>query len=123
MDRTHLDERSDEAVSAPPPYPGAESAYSPERADDIAALLKAAADPTRLRLLHAIATAPGGQAYVQDLVATLEISQPTASHHLRKLLDAGLLERRREGKRSWYSLSTNHGSALRDLLGLSDPST
>ncbi|MEU0492092.1 metalloregulator ArsR/SmtB family transcription factor [Nocardiopsis sp. NPDC006139] len=122
MDRTHLDEREDGTASEAAPASGTDEAYSPQRADGIAALLKAAADPTRLRLLHALATADGGGMYVQDLADLLQVGQPTASHHLRKLFDAGLVERRKEGKRSWYSLAPGRAPALHSLLGLADPS-
>ncbi|MCK9871313.1 metalloregulator ArsR/SmtB family transcription factor [Nocardiopsis dassonvillei] len=122
MDGTHLDERGNRSASGGTSGSGPEPAYSPQGADDIATLLKAAADPTRLRLLHALATADGGGMYVQDLADLLQIGQPTTSHHLRKLFDADLVERRKEGKRSWYSLAPGRATGLRSLLGLTDPS-
>ncbi len=68
---------------------------SAEQAAEIAKILKAVADPARLRLLSIIAAHEGAEACVCDLTEPLDLSQPTVSHHLKVLVDAGLLEVRR----------------------------
>lgn len=73
---------------------------SGERADQVSALLKALADPVRLRLYTRIATAPD-QTCVCDL-GDFGVSQPTVSHHLRKLREAGLIESERRGTWVYY---------------------
>ncbi|MCA0437090.1 MAG: metalloregulator ArsR/SmtB family transcription factor [Austwickia sp.] len=72
-----------------------------------AATLKALADPVRLRLLHYLAATPGGTACACTLPDALGISQPTMSHHLAKLVDAGLLTRERRGRWAHYSVATD----------------
>src|SRR3712207_2258136 len=66
---------------------------SAEQARDLAGTLKAIADPARLRLLSMISAHVDGEACVCDLTAPLGLSQPTVSHHLKVLLDAGLVTR------------------------------
>jgi ArsR family transcriptional regulator len=73
-------------------------------AEDLAVLLKAVADPVRLQLLSIIRAADGQQACVCDLTDAVGLSQPTVSHHLRVLTEAGLLMRERRGSWAWYSL-------------------
>ena len=73
-------------------------------ADDLALTMKAIADPTRLRLLSFIATSPGAEACVCDLTAPVGLSQPTVSHHLRILTDAGFLEREKRGTWAYFRL-------------------
>jgi len=74
-------------------------------AESLAAVLKALAEPTRLRLVSLIAAhGAGGQACVCDLTDPVGLSQPTVSHHLKVLVDAGLLEREQRGKWAYYSL-------------------
>jgi ArsR family transcriptional regulator, arsenate/arsenite/antimonite-responsive transcriptional repressor len=73
-------------------------------AEDLAKLLKAVADPVRLQLLALVRSADGGEACVCDLTAPVGLSQPTVSHHLKVLTDAGLLSRERRGTWAWYSL-------------------
>ena len=73
-------------------------------AEDLARLLKAVADPVRLQLLALIRSADSGEACVCDLTAPVGLSQPTVSHHLKVLTDAGLLGRERRGTWVWYSL-------------------
>jgi ArsR family transcriptional regulator len=68
----------------------------------LAALLKAVADPTRLRLLSLIYAHEGGEACVCDLTAPLGLTQPTISHHLRVLVDAGLVTRDKRGVWAYY---------------------
>jgi ArsR family transcriptional regulator len=67
-----------------------------------ATLFKALADPARVRIVNMLATAEG-DVCVCDLTPALGLAQPTVSHHLRKLADAGLLRRRQQGTRAVYS--------------------
>ena len=76
---------------------------SDAEAQATAALFKALADPARVRIVNMLAAADDGVC-VCDLIPHLGLSQPTVSHHLRKLADAGLLQRRREGTWAFYSL-------------------
>lgn len=89
-----------------------------ERADAerLAGVLKALADPARLRLLSLIQSAPEGEACVCDLTAPLGLSQPTVSHHLRILTEAGLLEREKRGVWAYYRLVPSAIGAIADLL-------
>lgn len=88
-----------------------------EQAEAISPLVKALADPVRLRLLSLVASHSGGEACVCDLNDAFELSQPTISHHLKVLHEAGLLDRDKRGV--WVYYRVNEG-ALRDfgtLLG------
>ncbi|MGY0002309.1 ArsR/SmtB family transcription factor [Micromonospora sp. I033] len=85
-------------------------------AERLAGVLKAIADPARLRLLSLIQSAPEGEASVTDLTAPLGLSQPTVSHHLRILTEAGLLEREKRGVWAYYRLVPSAISAIADLL-------
>jgi ArsR family transcriptional regulator len=75
------------------------SPISVQDADLAASIFKALADPARVRLLSLIASAGEGGACVCELVPPLELSQPTVSHHLKKLHEAGLISRER--RRTW----------------------
>ena len=87
-------------------------------AERLAAALRVVADPTRLRLLSLLASHPGGEACVCDLVAPLDLSQPTISHHLKVLHEAGLLARTRRGAWVYYRLLPERLQLLRDALGV-----
>jgi ArsR family transcriptional regulator, arsenate/arsenite/antimonite-responsive transcriptional repressor len=86
-----------------------------EQAERIAPLVKALADPVRLRLLSLIASHAGQEACVCDLNDAFELSQPTISHHLKLLHDSGLLEREKRGVWVYYRVNQ---AALRDLSAL-----
>jgi len=73
-------------------------------ADELAHLLKAVADPARLQLLSLIRASERGEACACDLTEPLGLSQPTVSHHLKILTEAGLLTRERRGTWAWFSL-------------------
>ena len=73
-------------------------------ARDLAAVLKALADPMRLRLLSMIAAHEAAEACVCDLTEPLGLSQPTVSHHLKVLMDAGFLTRSKRGTWAYYAL-------------------
>ncbi|HYR95432.1 MAG TPA: metalloregulator ArsR/SmtB family transcription factor [Candidatus Binatus sp.] len=89
--------------------------------DDAAALataFKAIADPARLRLLSFIAGQPGAEACVCHLVEPLGLAQPTVSHHLKVLTEAGLLARERRGTWMFYRLVPERVETLRQALAL-----
>jgi ArsR family transcriptional regulator len=90
-----------------------------EDAARLAGQLKALADPTRIKLVSMLATAPGGELCACDLPAALGKSQPTTSHHLHLLLDAGLVEREQRGKWAWFRLDRRGLAAIRHALGAS----
>jgi ArsR family transcriptional regulator, arsenate/arsenite/antimonite-responsive transcriptional repressor len=73
-----------------------------DEAADLAAVLKALADPVRLRLLSVIQAAEGGEACQCDLTAPVGLSQPTVSHHLKVLHGAGLVTRDKRGAWAYY---------------------
>jgi ArsR family transcriptional regulator len=73
-------------------------------ATDLARTLKAIADPARLRLLSMVGAHDGGEACVCDLTEPLGLTQPTVSHHLKVLVDAGLLSRDKRGVWAYYAL-------------------
>lgn len=89
-----------------------------EQAERFAGILKALADPTRLRLLSHI-TAQGCQEVCAcDLTEELGITQPTVSHHMKKLVDAGLVTREQRGRWAHYSVVPEAFTQLRELLDL-----
>ena len=88
---------------------------SETEADDLAAAFKVLADPARLRLLSMIASAE--EACACDLVEPLGKSQPTVSHHLSVLTEAGLLTREKRGRWAWYRVVPERLAVLRDALG------
>ena len=85
-------------------------------ASSLAAALKVLADPARLRLLSLIQSQPGHEACVCNLTAPLGLSQPTVSHHLRVLLEAGLVEREQRGSWAYFRVVPEPLAALRALL-------
>lgn len=85
-------------------------------ADDLAELLKAVADPVRLRLVSIVATAAAGEVCACDLPALVDRSQPTVSHHLSILVKAGILDREQRGKWAWFRLRRERLAALGDVL-------
>ncbi|MCT6781990.1 metalloregulator ArsR/SmtB family transcription factor [Streptomyces sp. CS7] len=87
-----------------------------EEAQRLADMLKAIADPTRLQLLRLIERAPNGEACVCDLTDCLGLRQPTVSHHLKKLTDAGLLDRERRGTWAWFSVNHDGLRRVREIL-------
>ncbi len=89
---------------------------SEDRAAEVARGLAALADPVRLRLLGMIASAGSGEACGCELVEPLGRSQPTVSHHLKVLSDAGLVVGTRRGRWVWYRLVPERLEALRDAL-------
>ena len=86
-------------------------------ATDLAELLKALADPARLRLISIIAAAPEGEACACDLTEPLDRSQATVSHHLSQLTRAGILRREQRGKWAWFRLSPDRLNDICRALG------
>lgn len=89
-----------------------------EDAQKLARMFKALGDPTRVRLLSMIAAQAGAEACVCDLTEPVGLSQPTVSHHMKQLVDAGLVVREQRGKWAYYSLAPD---TLAMLSGVLDP--
>ena len=92
---------------------------SDDQAAATAAVFKALADPARVRIVNMLATSDG-PVCVCHLIDPLGLSQPTVSHHLKKLTDAGLLEREQRGKWAYFSLrpeAVETLAAVADLKG------
>jgi ArsR family transcriptional regulator, arsenate/arsenite/antimonite-responsive transcriptional repressor len=87
-----------------------------EHAEALASVLKAIADPTRLRLLSLVAAHEDREACVCELTEPVGLSQPTVSHHLKILVDAGLLTRDKRGVWAYYAIVPGALDALADLL-------
>jgi ArsR family transcriptional regulator len=85
-------------------------------ADELAAAFKVLADPVRLRLLSLVATAPDGELCACDVVDMIGRSQPTVSHHLAILADAGLLVREQRGRWAYFRVDSDRVAVLRDAL-------
>lgn len=116
-----------ESDSAPPPLvddlalccaPITGAVLDVAAAERLAAVLKALAEPTRLRLVSLIAGHDGAEACVCDLTAPVGLTRPTVSHHLKTLVDAGLLERSQRGKWAYYRIVP---AALTALAGVFAP--
>ena len=91
-------------------------------AADTARGLKLVSDPTRARILGLILESPEGRELVGHLAAELGLRQPTVSHHVRALLDDGVLTRKPEGRLVWYSIAPNEVDRVTELLHSSEPS-
>jgi ArsR family transcriptional regulator len=90
---------------------------SAEQAEQVAPQLKALADPVRLRLMSLVASHPGGEACVCDLNEAFDLTQPTISHHLKVLHEAGLLDREKRGVWVYYRARTGALASLAALIG------
>lgn len=88
------------------------------QAEQMARKLKALSDPTRLRVLSHVAAQGCDAVCACDLTETLDISQPTISHHLKKLVEAGLLTREQRGKWAHYTVVREAFAELRQFLAL-----
>jgi ArsR family transcriptional regulator len=87
----------------------------PGEAEALAARFKALADPTRVEIVNRLAAAD--EVCVCDFVAALDLAQPTVSHHLKVLRDAGLVESSRRGTWAFYRLVPEAVTELRQSLG------
>ncbi|MFD0549817.1 ArsR/SmtB family transcription factor [Streptomyces rectiviolaceus] len=90
---------------------------SPEDAERMSAMFKALSDPVRLRLFSKVASHAGGEACVCD-ISDVGVSQPTVSHHLKKLKDAGLLTSERRGTWVYYKVAPSVVAAMSAMLDL-----
>lgn len=105
------------AASCPPLLAGP---LDTAEAAELAAALKVLAEPARLRLLSLIQSQPSSEACVCHLTGPLGLTQPTVSHHLKVLLDAGLVEREQRGSWAFYRVVPGPLAMLRDVLGGAD---
>jgi len=100
--------------------PLAAPSLTDDEAESTAALFKALADPARVKIVNQLARA-GEPVCACDFEAALRLSQPTVSHHLRKLTDAGLLRREQRGKWAYFSIqpdAVEKLAAVADLKGM-----
>lgn len=89
---------------------------SQQEAEQVAPLLKAIAEPVRLRLISLVLSHPGGEACVCDLNEAFDLSQPTVSHHLKVLHEVGLLDREKRGVWVYYRARPEAMQALVALI-------
>jgi ArsR family transcriptional regulator len=97
--------------------PVSAEALDEDQAETLAHSFAALADPTRLRLLSLIASADGGEICACDLIAPSGRSQPTISHHMKILVDAGLVTRQKRSLWVWYRVVPERLGALQATLG------
>jgi ArsR family transcriptional regulator len=95
---------------------------SPEETAQIAGLFRILGEPARLQLLNLLAAQPKGEACVCDLTAPLGLSQPTVSHHLKVMYEAGLLQKERRGNWIYYRVVPEAIDHLRQALGKAEES-
>jgi len=91
-------------------------ALEAEDAERLARMFKALGDPTRVRLLSLIAATPEQEACICDLVDPVGLSQPTVSHHMKQLVDAGLVVREQRGRWAYYRVVADTLTALSGAL-------
>ena len=102
--------------------PLATAPLSEADADVLAGRLKALADPARLRLLSLVLASPDGEGCICDLTDPLGLSQPTVSHHMKVLVDAGLLQREKRGRWAYFRPVPGAMDALAAVLTSPAPS-
>jgi ArsR family transcriptional regulator len=90
---------------------------TPDEAEQLARLLHALADRTRVLIVSALLHAPAGELHGRELQEQLGLRQPTASHHLRKLVRAGLVEREQRGPYAYYRVAPDVLLRLRRIFG------
>ena len=93
-----------------------EAPLAPEEARQLATAFKVLGDPARLRILSLIAASSADELCVCEMVEPLALTQPTVSHHLKVLHDAGLLHREKRGTWAFYRVVPERLAALRDAL-------
>lgn len=96
-------------------------ALEPAPAQRLARIFKALGDPTRVRLLSLIAATEAGEACICDLTAPVHLSQPTVSHHMRVLTEAGLVTREQRGRWAYYAVVDEALDALSSALASGRP--
>ncbi len=89
---------------------------TPGEAVQLAAIFRVLSEPARLQMLSSIAAQPSQEVCACELVETLGLSQPTISHHLKVLYEAGLLEKERRGTWIYYQIVQDRLVGLRDVL-------
>ena len=89
---------------------------TPDEAVKLAAIFRALGEPVRLQMLSLIALQPNQEVCACELVEPLGLSQPTVSHHLKVMYEAGLLERERRGKWIYYRILAEKLGMLRESL-------
>ena len=99
--------------------PLAAPTLSEDEIDATARLFRVLGDPARIRILNVLATS-GDPVCVCHLIEPLGLTQPTVSHHLKTLTEAGLLEREQRGKWAYFSLSPEASSRLERLVRISE---
>ena len=99
-----MPDTSDQACVAGVCQPVTSVGFDPQAAERLAKGFKALADPTRVRLLFLIATSPGQEACICHLTEPVGLSQPTVSHHMKQLVEAGLVSREQRGKWAFYAI-------------------
>lgn len=104
MATTTLPARTELPLLADCCSPVVRQVIEPADAEVLAGSLKAIAEPTRLRLISLVAAHADAEACVCDLTEPVGLSQPTVSHHLKILVDAGILTREQRGKWAYYRL-------------------
>jgi ArsR family transcriptional regulator, arsenate/arsenite/antimonite-responsive transcriptional repressor len=127
----HTGQVTASATAAPPALPLAGDCCAPllrepltaAQAADLARTLKALADPTRLRLVSMVAAHEGREACVCELTEPLGLTQPTVSHHLKVLVDAGIFSREKRGVWAYYALRPEALQALATILGGPGPAS
>lgn len=87
-------------------------------ARQLARMFKALGDPTRVRLISLIAAADGGEACICNLTGPVGLSQPTVSHHMRLLVEAGLVTREQRGRWAYYRLVADTFETLRRAISV-----
>jgi len=97
--------------------PVSEGVLSEAEAADLSTVFKALSDPARLRLLSMIASSPEREMCACDLIEPVGKSQPTVSHHLSQLVDAGLLQREKRGRWAWFRIEPDRLAEIRAVLG------
>ncbi len=122
-------------ASVPPPLPAgdlasccspsASGALDEDAAERLARVFRALGDRHRVRLLSLIAASEGGEACICDLTAPVGLAQPTISHHMKLLVDAGLVTRDQRGKWAYYRVAPSSLAALGGMLSVlfADPNT
>jgi len=92
-------------------------ALSDEEAEATAAVFRSLSDPNRVKIINLLATQAGEEICICDLTEPLGLSQPTVSHHMKKLLDVGIVEREQRGKWAYFTLNAE---SLRTLAAVAD---
>ena len=108
-----LIETSDAIVCCSPVTGGV---VSDDDAETLARMFKAMGDPTRVKLLSLIAAAEGGEACICDMTDPVGLSQPTVSHHMKLLVDAGLVTREQRGKWAYFRVVPDQLLSLANAL-------